>query len=169
LLVYEIDGRYLALQSVGAPRLWSRLLRVMGRTDLADDPRFTSSDLRRKNARPLREIVGQWVTSRFKSVEDAMAVLTEARIPCAPVLRRRELTAEPHLAVRSFFPSVPHPARGNVRITASPYHIDGEAVHPRGPAAYHIGEHTRAVLGSLLDYDDGRIDELAAAGIIQAS
>src|SRR5262245_51762430 len=50
LLVYEIDGRYLALQSVGAPRLWSRLLRVMGRTDLADDPRFTSSDLRRKNA-----------------------------------------------------------------------------------------------------------------------
>ena len=26
LLVYEIGGRYLALQSVGAPRLWSRLL-----------------------------------------------------------------------------------------------------------------------------------------------
>jgi crotonobetainyl-CoA:carnitine CoA-transferase CaiB-like acyl-CoA transferase len=107
------------------------------------------------------------VTSRFTSVDEALAVLGEARIPCAPVLRPRELIAEDHLAVRAFFPSVPHPARGSVRVTASPYHIDGEAVHPRGPAAYRIGEHTRAVLSGLLGYDAGRIDELSSAGIIE--
>ena len=61
------------------------------------------------------------------------------------------------------------PLRGSVRVTASPYHIDGEAVHPRGPAAYRIGEHTRAVLGDLLGYDADRIDDLSAAGIIQVS
>jgi crotonobetainyl-CoA:carnitine CoA-transferase CaiB-like acyl-CoA transferase len=168
LLVYEIGGRYLALQSVGAPRLWSRLLTVMGQPELAHDPRFSSSAFRRKNAHPLRQIVGEWVTSRFASVEEALAVLTEARIPCAPVLRPDQLIAEPHLAVRGFFPSVAHPTRGNVRITASPYHIDGEPVHPRGPAAYRIGEHTRAVLESLLGYSANRIDELSSAGIIQA-
>jgi crotonobetainyl-CoA:carnitine CoA-transferase CaiB-like acyl-CoA transferase len=168
LLVYEIGGRYLALQSVGAPRLWSRLLGVMGRPELAHDPRFASSDLRRRNARPLRQIIGDWVASRFKNVDEAMAVLGAARIPCAPVLRPRELIAEPHLAVRAFFPSVPHPSRGGIRVTASPYHIDGEAVHPRGPAAYLIGEHTRAVLGGLLGYDADRIDELSTTGVIQA-
>jgi crotonobetainyl-CoA:carnitine CoA-transferase CaiB-like acyl-CoA transferase len=168
LLVYEIGRRYLALQSVGAPRLWSRLLAVMGRPELAHDPRFASSDLRRRNARELRRIIGDWVASRFQSVDEAMAVLGDARIPCAPVLRPRELIAEAHLAVRAFFPAVPHPTRGNVRVTASPYHIDGEAVHPRGPAAYRIGEHTSAVLGSLLGYDADRIDELSAAGIVQA-
>ena len=98
-----------------------------------------------------------------------MAVLWDARIPCAPVLRPRELIAEPHLAVRAFFPAVPHPTRGSVRVTASPYHIDGEAVHPRGPAAYRIGEHTRAVLGGLLGYDAERIDALSGSGIVQAS
>ncbi len=168
LLVYEIAGRYLALQSVGAPRLWSRLLAVMGRPELADDPRFASSDLRRRHARELRQIVGEWVSSRFKSVEEALAMLGEARIPCAPVLRPRELIAEAHLAVRGFFPSVAHPARGGVRVTASPYHIDGEPVHPRAPAAYRIGEHTHAVLSGLLGYDADRIAQLSSAGVIQA-
>jgi crotonobetainyl-CoA:carnitine CoA-transferase CaiB-like acyl-CoA transferase len=168
LLVYEVGGRYLALQSVGASRLWARLLAVMDRPELGQDPRFTTSELRRRNSRELRDIIGEWVTSRFKSVEDALGVLGEARIPCAPVLRPHELIAEAHMAEREFFPSVPHPARGRVRITASPFHIDGEPVHPRGPAAYRVGEHTRAVLGALLGYDAGRIDDLAAAGVIQA-
>ena len=128
LLVYEIGGRYLALQSVGAPRLWSRLLGVMGRQDLANDPRFASSDLRRRNGRQLRQIIAEWVASRFSSVDEALTVLADARIPCAPVLRPHELIGESHLAVRAFFPSVPHPVRGSVRVTASPYHIDGEAV-----------------------------------------
>ena len=69
---------------------------------------------------------------------------------------------------RAFFPSVPHPSRGTLRVTASPYHIDGEPVHPRGPAAYHIGQHTRDVLTRLLGYDTARIADLVAAGIIQA-
>jgi crotonobetainyl-CoA:carnitine CoA-transferase CaiB-like acyl-CoA transferase len=168
LLVYEIAGRYLALQAVGAPQLWARLLAVMERPELGRDPRFTTSDLRRRNSRPLREIIGEWLVSRFKSVDDALAVLGEARIPCAPVLRPHELIAEPHLVERQFFPSVPHTSRGSVRITASPYHIDGEPVHPRGPAAYRVGEHTRAVLGGLLGYDADRIAELVAAGAIQA-
>jgi len=76
--------------------------------------------------------------------------------------------ALPHLATRHFFASVPHPARGAVRVTASPYHIDGEPVHPRGPAAYRVGEHTRAVLGDLLGYSPERIAELARQGIIDA-
>jgi crotonobetainyl-CoA:carnitine CoA-transferase CaiB-like acyl-CoA transferase len=140
----------------------------MGRPELADDPRFTSSDLRRRNGRDLRQIVGDWVRTRFTSVDEALAVLAEARIPCAPVLRPREVIAAPHLAEREFFPSVPHRSRGTVRVTASPYHIDGAPVHPRGAAAYRIGEHTRAVLGGLLGYDDERVEDLLSAGIIQA-
>ena len=60
------------------------------------------------------------------------------------------------------------PAKAAVRVTASPYHIDGEPVHPRGPAAYRVGEHTRAVLGDLLGYPPARIAELARSGVIDA-
>jgi len=76
--------------------------------------------------------------------------------------------AEPHLEAREFFPTMPHPARGAVRVTASPYHLDGDALHPRAPAAYRVGEHTRAVLGDLLGYSLERIADLLRAGVIDA-
>ncbi len=167
LLVHEIGGRYLALQTVGAPRLWSRLTAVMGQPELGDDPRFATADARRRNSRQLRDIIDAWL-SGFGSVDEALKVLTAARIPCAPVLRPAELIAEPHMTARAFFPAVPHPARGAIHVTASPYHIDGEPVDPRGPAAYRVGEHTRAVLAGLLGYDADRIAELLAAGTIEA-
>jgi crotonobetainyl-CoA:carnitine CoA-transferase CaiB-like acyl-CoA transferase len=167
LLVYEVHGRYLAFQIAGSPQLWPRLLKLMGRPELAADPRFTTGDARRRHGRELRELIQAWV-STFGSVEEGLAVLSEARIPCAPVLRPADLIAERHLAVREFFPAVPHPGRGPVRVTASPYHVDGEPVHPRGPAPYRIGEHTRAVLSGVLGYSPERIAELHAAGVVEA-
>jgi CoA:oxalate CoA-transferase len=84
------------------------------------------------------------------------------------VLRPAEVIAEPHLAERAFFPAVPHPGREEaVRITASPYHLDGGPVHPRGPAPYRVGEHTRTVLREVLGYPSDRIDALRASGVVE--
>ena len=163
-----IGDRYLAMQFGGSSELWPRLLAVMGRPELGQDPRFDTSEKRRTNWRALRPIVESWLAATFPTVEAARAALAAARIPCAPVLRPAEVIAEPHMAERQFFPVVPHPARGAVRVTASPFHVDGEPVHPRGPAAYRVGEHTRAVLGELLGYPPARIAELLRSGIIDA-
>ena len=59
-----------------------------------------------------------------------------------------------------------HPVAGPVRVTASPYHLDGRPVHPRGRAPHRIGEHTRAVLGGLLGYDEARLAGLFASGAV---
>jgi crotonobetainyl-CoA:carnitine CoA-transferase CaiB-like acyl-CoA transferase len=166
MIVHRIGDRYMAMQVVGAPRLWERLLVLMKRPDLGRDPRFTSSLARRSNWRALRQIITAWLDT-FPGCDDALAALSEARIPCAPVLRPAEVIAQEHLAVRQFFPVLPHPAREGLRVTASPYHLDGKPTHPRAPAAYRVGEHTRRVLRDLLGYKDERIDELVAAGIIE--
>jgi crotonobetainyl-CoA:carnitine CoA-transferase CaiB-like acyl-CoA transferase len=167
MIVAPIGDRYLAMQFTGSPQLWPRLLSVMGRPELGRDPRFDTGEKRRANWRELRPIVESWLAT-FRTAEDARKALSGARIPCAPVLRPAEVIAEPHLAAREFFPAVPHPARGAVRVTASPFHVDGEPLHPRGPAAYRVGEHTRAVLGDLLGYSPERIAELLRTGIIDA-
>jgi crotonobetainyl-CoA:carnitine CoA-transferase CaiB-like acyl-CoA transferase len=119
------------------------------------------------NWRELRAIIEAWLTT-FSTSEEALRVLAEARIPCAPVLRPAEVVASPHLAQRQFFPAVPHPARGSVRVTASPYHLDGQPVHPRAGAPYRVGEHTRNVLGDLLGYSAERIDALLKENVIGA-
>jgi crotonobetainyl-CoA:carnitine CoA-transferase CaiB-like acyl-CoA transferase len=166
MMVHALAGRHVALQIVGAPELWPRLAGLMQRPDLAVDPRFATPTARRENWRPLREIIAAWLDQTFSSAEAALTALGAARIPCAPVLRPAEVVALPQLAERRAFPAVPHPARGQVRVTASPYHVDGQPVLPAGPAPYRIGEHTRAVLAGLLDYPAARIEALATAGVI---
>jgi crotonobetainyl-CoA:carnitine CoA-transferase CaiB-like acyl-CoA transferase len=165
MVVHPVGDDKIALQVVGAPQLWPRLLAAMGRPDLHEDPRFATRLARREHWTELREVIGRWLDG-FKSVDDALAALTEARIPCARVHRPREVAAHPHLAARGAFPEVTHPARGPVRITAMPYHVDGHPVAPRGPAPYRVGEHTRAVLMELLGYSPERIEALRKAGAI---
>ena len=167
MVVHKFGTRYLAFQIGGGPELWPRLLTVMQRPDVAGDARFATAEGRRKNWRALREVLGRWLDG-FPSVEAALEVLEKARVPCAPVLHPAEVIAAPHLAERAFFPLVPHSGRGSVRVTASPYHLDGTPVHPQGPAPYRVGEHTRDVLEHLLGYDEEQIAALLSARVVEA-
>ncbi len=167
MVVHKIGARYLAFQVVGGPELWPRLLTVMERPELGDDARFATAEARRTNWRALREVIGRWLDN-FSSVEAALDLLNKARVPCAPVLWPAEVIAAPQLAERKFFPALSHPARGEVRVTASPYHLDGQPVHPLGPAPYRVGEHTRDVLANLLGYDEERITALLTSRAVEA-
>jgi crotonobetainyl-CoA:carnitine CoA-transferase CaiB-like acyl-CoA transferase len=167
MIVAPVGGRHVAMQFVGSDQLWPRMLELMGRPELGKDPRFDDNEKRRKNWPELRKIVDAWLGT-YPTVDDALRALSGARIPCAPVLRPAEVVASPHLAERQFFPTVSHPARGDVRVTASPYHLDGAPMHPQGGAPYRVGEHTRKVLAEI-DYSTDRIDELQRAGVIGAA
>jgi crotonobetainyl-CoA:carnitine CoA-transferase CaiB-like acyl-CoA transferase len=167
MAIYEIGGRHLALQTGGSAEIWPRLLEMMDRPELAHDARFSTAQARREHWPLLRDLIGHWLT-RFRTVDEAVTALASARIPSAPVLEPREVVAHPHLLERQAFPDVPHPSRGRVRVTASPYHWDGRPVHPAGPAPYRVGEHSRMVLSGLLGYDTARIDTLIASGAVEA-
>ena len=85
MLVKEIGGRYLALQTAGAAQVWPRLAALMGRRELATDPRFATPQARRLHWPELQDLIEQWL-GRFATVEEAVEALTAARVPCAPVL-----------------------------------------------------------------------------------
>jgi CoA:oxalate CoA-transferase len=165
MVVHAVGSRYLALQSVGAPDLFPRLAALLGSPDIRDDPRFTTPDARRAHWPELRARITAWLDT-FKTVEDAVAALSAGRIPCAPVRSPEEVIADPHLHARGAFTEVTHPARGSVRISAVPFHVDGRGLVPAGPAPYRVGEHTRAVLGEVAGYADARVDELLALRVI---
>ena len=165
MVVHHLEGGNFAMQTVGAPQLWNRLLAAMKRPELNDDPRFSTPLARRQNWPALLPIIKAWLDG-FGTRERALAGLREARVPASPVLSPTEVVALPHLEARQAFPEVPHPTRGKVRVTAVPFHVDGRPTPPAAGAPYRIGEHTRQVLGDLLGYPAARIDELAQAGVI---
>ena len=166
MVVHGIGGRHVAMQTVGAPQLWPRLVAMMDRPDLASDARFATPAGRRENWAALHPIICEWLDT-FKTVDEAVKALTAARVPAATVLSPAEVVAHPHLAERQAFPQIDHPGRGTVRITAVPFHVDTRPVKPRGGAPYRVGEHTRAVLGDVLGYSGERIEELRRLGTIE--
>jgi crotonobetainyl-CoA:carnitine CoA-transferase CaiB-like acyl-CoA transferase len=168
MVVHPIGEGYVALQTAGAPHLWSRLVSLIGRPELASDPRFATPIARRANWADLLGVLREWLDG-FESVDQAVAVLSKGRVPCVPMLSPEELIEHPHMAARAAFPQVSHPARGSVRVTAAPFHVDGWPVEPAGPAPYLVGEHTRQVLMDLLGYPEQRVRELVQAGAVSAS
>jgi crotonobetainyl-CoA:carnitine CoA-transferase CaiB-like acyl-CoA transferase len=165
MLVEQVGDGWVALQIVGVLDLWPRLLRLLGRPELSEDARFATPVARREHWPELRPIIAAWL-GRFTSATDALAALGAARIPCARVLWPAEVVAAPHLEARKAFPSVAHPTHGAVRVTASPFHVDGQPIVPAGPAPYRPGEDTRAVLADVLGYEHDRIAELALRGAV---
>jgi CoA:oxalate CoA-transferase len=165
MLVHRIREGYVAIQTAGAPHLWSRIVAALGRPELKDDARFATPAARRANWGALTKILREWLDA-FQSVEEVVTTLSKARIPSAPMLSPEEVVQHPHLAARAAFPEIAHPARGKVRVTAAPFQVDGRAVHPGGPAPYHVGERTRAVLSEVLGYSGQRIEALRDAGVI---
>jgi crotonobetainyl-CoA:carnitine CoA-transferase CaiB-like acyl-CoA transferase len=167
MIVHHVHDGWVALQSVGAPDLWARLLRVMKRPDLGDDVRFSTPAERRRHWPELRALITEWLDG-FASTDEALTALTGARLPCSRMLSPTEVAAHPHLAAREFFPDVGHPTRGKVRVTAVPFHVDGRALAPSGPAPYRVGEHSRTVLSDMLAYSPERIEGLIGDGVVGA-
>jgi CoA:oxalate CoA-transferase len=166
MVVHRIGDRYIAMQTVGAPHLWSRLVATIGKPELETDPRFTSVQARRENWDALQQVYHDWL-DQFDSVDAAVAVLTAARIPVVPMLSPEEVVEHPQLVSRQAFPEVEHRGSGRVRVTATPFHIDGKPTHPRGSAPYRIGEKTREVLSGALGYTEDRIEALRKLGAIE--
>jgi CoA:oxalate CoA-transferase len=161
----QVDGRWIAWQTGGAPMLWPRICAAMGNPELAHDARFATPDLRRENWPTLQATVGAWLGS-FANRETALDALHRARIPAALVATPEEVVSDPHLSERGAFSDISHGGGGSVRVTSSPYWIDGAPVQATRSAPYQIGEHTRAVLTELLGYTDEALEHLSDTGVI---
>ncbi|MCX7141259.1 MAG: CaiB/BaiF CoA-transferase family protein [Proteobacteria bacterium] len=166
MVVHPIAGRYVALQTAGAPHLWLRLVALIGRPELASDPRFATPTDRRANWSDLLAIYRQWLDG-FDSVEHAVKTLSGARIPAVPMLSPEELVEHPQMAARAAFPHIDHPAHGPVRVTALPFHVDQRPVHPARPAPWRVGQNTRAVLTGFLGYSEEQVSALESQQVVE--
>ena len=165
MVIHTIKGRQIAVQFIGGGPTWQRLLAMAGKDGPIGAERFLTPQGRRDHWPELRNLICDWL-DRFESVEAAVEALSAARVPCAPVRTMEEVIAHPHMAERQAFTTIAHPARGEVRVTSAPFHVDGAPVPARGPAPYRAGENTHAILADTLGYGAERIDALLRSGAV---
>ena len=134
---------------------WQRLLKVMGREDLANDPRFATPKLRVKHAQDVDALVSEWCSQRTKI--EAMETLQNAGVPAGAVLDTQELMEDPHLRKRGMFAPVEHPTRGKFAIPGWPVKMSDSRVPVK--TAPLLGQHTGEVLSEWLGLSAEEIQE----------
>ncbi len=143
---------------------WAALARVMGRPELADDPRFATLEGRRANVAELDALVGKWTAGldRFEVADRCQA----AGVPAGAMLHSRDLATNEHLVARGFPVPVDQPAVGTILLEGPAFF--GPAIAPpvEAPAPW-LGEHTEVVCTELLGMDRAEVQRLVDAGVLE--
>jgi len=147
LCPYGVVSTATGFVTVAAPsdHHWRQLAELIGRPELADDPRYASNESRLAHAGEVYAAVEAW--SSALPTSGVLAVLG-GRIPCGPVNSAADIAADPHVAARAMIVQVDHPAGGTIDIAGSPIKLTGTPSDSfvRAPL---LGEHTDQVLAEL--------------------
>jgi Predicted acyl-CoA transferases/carnitine dehydratase len=139
---------------------WERFLGLIGRKDLAADPRVLDPVERSRNIDMLYKVLDEVMISR--SAEDWLAELRRLDIPCAPINGLNEVFDDPHLADVGLFEEFTHPTEGEMIAIRSPFRA-GQADADR--PAPKLGGDTRSILAEL-GYGGEAIESLLERGIV---
>ncbi len=127
---------------------WPILCRAMDREDLIDDPRFHDNDARMTHREAMIGVIEDWLQS-LSSDAAALAILEQARIPCAPILSVPEAMAHPHLIERRTVRTIEDRLLGTFQIPGMPLRFSKYEVDENIQAPL-LGEHNAEVLKQLL-------------------
>jgi formyl-CoA transferase len=148
------DGKFVVV-GANADSIFKRMMRAIGRPDLADDPGLASNDGRVRRTEELDRVIGAW-TSRH-DLDTVLEVLDRAEVPAGKIYSIADIAADLHYQARGMIER--HRLDGTddlllpgivPRMSDTP----GETkwIGPR------LGEHTPQVLGEA----GFSVDEIAA-------
>src|SRR5438034_4240099 len=154
------DGVYVNL-AVATAQDWEMFCRqVIERAELLEDPRFKTSEARRKNRAVLEELVEKIFLERPH--QEWLGRLRESRLPYGEVKGVAEVLAHPQVIARKLIREMESPV-GPVPVVASPLRLSNSPA--RLDPIPSLGQDTVAIL-SELGYRDGEIEQLRRDQVI---
>ncbi len=151
------DGSYIVLNCANE-KLWGNLCKLLGKPELAKDPRFNSNEARQRHKDEVYRLIDEWMGS-IHSRDEALKALREQDIPCEPVQNVAEMVNHPQIRARGMLRKMDHPILGEVtmvnvapKMSLTPMEISG--------VAPLLGQHNREVLQGVLGYTLDEISRL---------
>jgi len=144
------------------PEHWSRLMTLIGREELINDPRYATPADRVKNEAEVDAIITDWTLRRTKY--EAMNLVGSVGVPAGAVLDTMELQNDQSFVDRGIMQTVEHPTLGAYKMPAWPVRVDGKP--PALVRAPELGEHTGTVLVNWLGMTEADVEALRAEGAL---
>ncbi|WP_333741122.1 CaiB/BaiF CoA transferase family protein [Streptomyces sp. IBSBF 2806] len=107
------DGGWVAV-STSAQSVAERVMRLVGRPDLIDEPWFATGADRAAHADVLDGAVGAWIATRTRT--DVLAAFEKAEAAVAPVQDVRDVMADPQYQALDTITAVDDPELGRIRM-----------------------------------------------------
>jgi formyl-CoA transferase len=124
---------------------WEPICRAIGKPEWIDDPAYNTPKARQDKIFDIFAYIESWLANKTKF--EAVDILREYEIPCAPVLSMKEIANDESLRKSGSIVEVEHKTRGKYLTVGSP--IKFSDVQPRITSSPLLGEHTDEVLASL--------------------
>ena len=149
---------------ISGENFWEPFTMLLGRPELATDPRFETSAARSEHADELDAIIIESVADR---TNDELLVEGQetCRVPVATVANLHEMLDDRHLAERGFWHEVEQADGTTPRYPGTPFRFVGDELPQERPVA-QPGEHNEAVYTTLLGVEAGEFSKLEARGLI---
>ena len=159
--VFAVADGHLIL-AVANDRQFASFAAAAGVAELAADPRFATNAERVAHREMLIGMLAPILLRR--SLEEWIAVLEAANVPCGAINRLDQVFADPQAVARGLKVSMEHES-GTMDLVASPLRLS------RTPPEYRsapplLGEHTEEILTGLLSIQPSEIEALRRAKVV---
>ncbi|MEU7300964.1 CoA transferase [Streptomyces sp. NPDC007206] len=139
------DGHWVAV-STSAQSVAERVMRLVGRPELAEEPWFATGADRAAHADELDEAVGSWIAARTRA--EVLAAFEKAEAAVAPVQDVRDVLADPQYQALGTVATVDDPELGPLRMQNVLFRLSATPGAIRWAGRPH-GADTEAVLTEL--------------------
>ncbi|GAB2873811.1 CoA transferase [Paraburkholderia jirisanensis] len=156
------DGSYVVIAGNSDP-IFKRLMQLIGRQDLADDPALARNDGRAAQSAMLDAAITAWTSHH--SAADVLAALERAEVPAGRIYSVADIVSDPHYQAREMLLQADLPGGAQVKmpgIVPKLSDTPGE-VRWTGPT---LGQHTESVLADL-GFKAEDIERLRREGAVQ--
>ena len=156
------DGRHVVIAG-NSDAIFKRLMRVIGRPDLHDDPMLGSNDGRVRRNAVLDDAISAWTSRR--TLDEILALLDAADIPAGRIYSVADIVEDPHYSAREMILSTELPGDIAVKMPGIVPKLSDTpgAVKWPGPT---LGQHTGEVLNAL-GFTEADIARLRRTGAVQ--
>jgi formyl-CoA transferase len=159
---FQTEDSYLVI-GVASEGIWQRFCVAIGKSELAEDPRFQRNPDRVANRQALIAILSEMFRSRNNATW--LELLKQAEVPCAPIQTIDQVFQSPQVLHRNMLVEVAHPTAGTVRMAGLPVKFSATPASVR-LAPPLLGEHSEQVLSSWLGMSSETIAKLKQKGVI---